>query len=459
MIKILGLFGLLVFLTNCDQKRSKGVAESPFVRSGKAVAQGDRQYSDVNPRINADGDRVVFLSGRAPHEGSFRAYRLSVSSNSSPQRLTNNDNFEEIGVEISPDGLYTAVSYLDQSNHAIIRVQSFDRIDQSFEIAGNFTGVSNMAFSYETPPALSFISLNDQGERALQVVTFKAFKEGASNLELEASKVVSDFSAEEHSPIWTTTSDFTGLVTLGNTKQQGWLVKRSWTRAAGLGAAQKLGSLDRVLENALDAGALGVGLVNTTGVAADYVVPEGDKDDVGKVYFKNRARFTDLKLSPLESVDSKHFSVRDLGVTKVGRLAMILGYEVFACKSAGQYHDYFGSTVVLKTDRGVRKFAIRDDQGALTIVSQDYCLEFTETRELNDQPMDLQIDQMRLAANYKENKVNLVYQSWHRGDYEVFHLRFDFDGESIKNPVFTNLSSNTRPIGLAEPASVLLVPR
>lgn len=436
-----------VLLMGCGGKRDpKPESIQPTTRTGRPILQIDKTYADLGISLDNSGVNAAFLSGREPHAKSLRAYRYVVGTDTSPVRMTAQDDFEEIQVAVSPDGLVAAIVLQGADGVLQLRVQDYDNQSVFVDLSTSFRAIEKIIFDPVASRTLAYIGINAANEHQFVVQAF-AF-DSAGNLVLGESGQIADFAAEESQPIWVSNGDFTGILTVEAIESARMIHKRVYNSGVGFAAREpRTGSILAGIEDKPF-------VFNSRGITFSQrlnpereIVPENNGlEDPGVAYIDTIATTVDLGATSGSLWEStKQYDLRFLGAGDNASLLSV-GHELFLCHLGDSNFLFSALTFLVDSNASSERFFLKDNEaGGLDLISGDYCNQFDVAKKSADQNIDSQIEELELAKNVSSNNYKLLASSWHNGDTEVYHLSFTFDGNGFSNFVYTDISQNRRP--------------
>jgi len=140
--------------SSCGKKSTKKPIIDPPQRSGTAFVSYSLKYTDQKPALNADGTKLVFISGRDSAEDNsvLKAHKLSWNVGEAPDasavaRVTVTDLGRETFAAISPDGNWVALIIATSTNESAIYVQDFAGAGEPRLITKSQDAITNLTFS------------------------------------------------------------------------------------------------------------------------------------------------------------------------------------------------------------------------------------------------------------------------------------------------------------------------
>lgn len=436
--KWLGIL-LLGALPNCgsDSIGTSGGFPAPQVNGGKEAQQVDLIYQDMKPSISSDGEKVLFFSARAPHDRVSRAYKYSYGD-SGATRLTGRDEGAERSGRISSDGQWAFLITLEEDGQEGLTLVRVSDGETMLTLEEGAQQVSDLLVTEASPP-LVFYGVKRDGVIAYKFLSFKAQGDGLgvqTTQEVDVDPLEFDFTM-------IATASFTGLLSKIALEDADSFYFRSLSSSAL--AEKTTWSQDQggFASSAPTGGALGT--LYTTELTDKSVekFPEGDRDPKLPVYPIEQAHILSdaLTTSTLDLPLYRYMGLRTLASDS---LAVLLGYEVYACTVRGD-EDLYGQTfVVTDGSTSVRGF-VTIKEGVYGFQSSDFCSAFEGGKEEHDQPVDWRIRHFELARSPQDGKLMWVWQTWRSGDEEIFYLRADRQGTQMSNIEILNISNNQIP--------------
>jgi hypothetical protein len=139
--------------TACGKKSTKDTVIEPPQRSGTSFVSYSLKYTDQKPALNADGTKLVFISGRDSAEDNavLKAYKLSWAVGQAPDtsaaRVTASDLGRETFAAISPNGDWIALTIATTTSETSIYVQDFAGAGEPRLVTKTSDAVTNLSFS------------------------------------------------------------------------------------------------------------------------------------------------------------------------------------------------------------------------------------------------------------------------------------------------------------------------
>jgi hypothetical protein len=101
---MIGFLAVAAFVSACGREKTTVKKAVPSQRNGESVPSAEVKWQDISPRLSADGNKLVFVSGRS---GAYRIWKWerSIENQTTATRLTKDDTYiAESLAELSPDG-------------------------------------------------------------------------------------------------------------------------------------------------------------------------------------------------------------------------------------------------------------------------------------------------------------------------------------------------------------------
>ena len=418
---------------------TRKVIEGP-TRFGKGIESVSKAFSDIHPSISEDGARVTFVSARIPHEGVYRSYRFAVGTDELAQTLTNGEHGEELKATISPDGNWVLVSTLVDSKERLI-FQEYGNRANFLAVSEGDEEIKGYALSTDSPPELALLIRGADGADRIDIIEFLT---SGDKVSVSQKKTVGDLVQGEHGVRWTKSGNLTGLMTRYTVLGTASFFYRGKEATKDIGSLEKISHEDftKVLNLPYAIGDMGFVFVQSRGNQKHQVTPESNKEAPKDIIHRHRIFSSSLDGTNLGELANQQYKILQVGATRVGQLAVSLGYEAFDCLAAGDGR-FYGSSLFLYTGEKTKKVLIKyGEDNAIELITENTCESFEEGKAGGDQPLDLQLSQFALAGRFQENKLSLAYKSWHGGDNEIFHLEMTFDGDSLSLSRATRISNN-----------------
>lgn len=427
-----------MFSCQGSKKNSSGDLPPPH-RSGQKIEMVGKEFTDFGASMDASGKNIVFLSGRSPHQGVFKAYKYKIAETATPLRLTSNDTDEEYLTKISPDGLWAAIASKNSDGESAIRLQGIADSKVGIDVGKEYSFIGEIIFTQSSPPVLMYQARKDSGALELNLVDFNLDSGGVPSI--KTATKLEDYSEAESNLQFVTTSNFTGLISESFELSDPILNARAY-KTGVLFAERKqssLAALGKYSGVKVAGGKDGI-VVAASAFAKDFkVVPEGDRENLGFVHKLHKIFKYDYSLNLLKEINTLQYEAKSFSSSTKAQVDMILGQELLACKS-GDTVDYYVTSILFDTASFQKKVLIYDEQSP-ELVAGEFCSKKIEQMD----KFDFQFEHIQLAANSTADEISLVYQTWHRGDDEIYHLSLTLSGGEIVTSVFTKVSNNLRP--------------
>ena len=429
----------------CNKSSSSSDDTTGPERNGKPVSSDSTDYLDFAPDISDDGEKIVFISGRASHSGSLKSYRFD-STDKSLERLTDLSSGQEVQVKISPNGGTVVVLAVDESGAKKVFVQDLLVPSARIEVPTNLKSLELMGFSPESSTVFGLIGNNSDNNPSFEVVSIA---KSGSVISINSVLEVSGMEVTESLPTWVSNGGSPGIVTKKVISGTTSFVFRPVNgngvfgeSVTSLGASSSLGVV------------MGVDMVASTSslfyteklLSENSYEPDGDKLEKVQVFPYQRVRGLSFDGETLNSLDYKLLTISGYSASRSGKLVMF-GLDSFSCEGANQ--DITGQSLYLtNSSQDSQKIMIYDtytpggSSSAREIVNSSFCSKFDLAKSGAEQLADFQITNVALADN--DSSWVMAIQSWHRGDDEIYLVSFDWDGVDINNIVFTNVSNNQK---------------
>ena len=139
--------------TACGKKSTKDTVIEPPQRSGTSFVSYSLKYTDQKPALNADGTKMVFISGRDSNEDNavLKAYKLNWAAGQAPDaaaaRVTASDLGRETFAALSPSGDWIALIVATTTSETSIYVQDFAGAGEPRLVTKTSDAVTNLSFS------------------------------------------------------------------------------------------------------------------------------------------------------------------------------------------------------------------------------------------------------------------------------------------------------------------------
>ncbi len=177
--KMTVLMAVVVGATACGKKSTKDTVIEPPQRSGTAFVSYSLKYTDQKPAFNADGTKLVFISGRDSAEDNavLKAYKLNWAVGQAPDaaaavRVTASDLGRETVAAISPSGDWVALTIATSTSETAIYVQDFAGTGEPRLVTKTVAALTNLKFS---PDSKMLLWINkSQSEVSVKVVDIGA---------------------------------------------------------------------------------------------------------------------------------------------------------------------------------------------------------------------------------------------------------------------------------------------
>lgn len=403
-----------MLLTACGGKKEQTVETNPPLRQGQKLGPVDIKLVDVEPSLSADGQKIVFVSGR---EGIARIFFQDLSQGSAPSRLSQGEGAESHPA-LSADGSMAAF-FRSESGSLKLWVQSTADANKRTEVApAEGSTILGRALSFS--PAGSFLLFFERDSTG--AIKQKVTKITDSGAELTASTPAAfSFGDGELSLAqwWRLGSGFAVVAPQVNGTAK---FQRINFSSETLSDAQLVswgeGKVDRLSPTVFAAFGDSLAFVQKLSTREKEVEPYGDQtsEEKGKMQVQNRLRLLSATGS-VADLETAHTEVLDAEGTEDGKYLLTLGYEFIGCK----FRQVYGSTIIVhdlvaKTQQ--RLFLAQDEAKNWRLVT-DACALFSETTPKENKILDLYSLRFSLAPKAVNGGLRLAVETFYSGDPEI----------------------------------------
>lgn len=138
-------------LISCEKPKGGPSASAEIIRTGRTLIPTGLRFSDVDPTISDDGQRIVYISGVGSADGIpvLKAYKLAWGAGAVPgssSRVTTEDIGYEREALISPDGQWVLLASL-KDNQVDVYLQAFAGGSVAVKMTSNDAVESQISFS------------------------------------------------------------------------------------------------------------------------------------------------------------------------------------------------------------------------------------------------------------------------------------------------------------------------
>ncbi|MGE0173912.1 MAG: TolB family protein [Oligoflexales bacterium] len=422
---------LLLIVTACDESSTSKEDPQEPERRGQTVNPVEFGLLDIDPSISADGSKIVFLSGR---DDILKAYKFE-SGGTEPSRLTDVDLGSEGKAELSPDGKWVLLTVTSEGSSQLYA--------QSFTDAAVRTLVDEEEGSWDFAPSVSpganplivFKKKSEEEGRIFDLVSSK-ITDGGTSVTVSDSVAVPGTTVGEDFARFRTVNSGYELITVQHDVDTNAFVSRGVSSGTVSSTFSEIATdLSGIRPAHFDVG--GTQLFTAVHLndrkELDVVLTEGDEVEINT---QEQVKSFDFSGGGNNELDLPVIGVQDISVARDTDNALVLGQEYFSCPN----YVGWGSVISLwdPANSGfVKLLLVKTDVG--WNLQSDPCSGFEEGAE--KQPVNTQISKIRLA-NTAGSGFNVVLQTWYKGDPEILHLRFGWDGSKLTNRAVTDVSQN-----------------
>lgn len=410
-----------LILSACGGKKKETIITNPPMRQGEKLGQVDLKWVDVEPVLSADGQKLVFISGR---EGTTRVYFKNLTQSEAAVRITNGDEAES-HPSINADG--SLISFF-RSESGVLKlwVQSTADANRKVEVkASEGSSILSRTAHFSPTDALLLYFEKD----ASGIVKQQVAKLTDTGTEITASTPAA-FSFGEGEIAWAQwwrlNSGFAAVaVKTDGTPEFRRVGFTSETLSDAALTTWGAGKLERLTSSIFNGFGDNLAFVQKLTAREKEIEPYGDQtgEEKVKVQVQNRLRLLNTA-GDIADLETTQFEVLDAQGTEDGKYLLVLGYEYLACKFRGVY----GATIVVhdlvaKTQQ--RLFLTQDGSKQWKLVT-DACSLFTEETPKENKMLDLYTLHFSLASKTVNGGLRVAVETFYSGDPEI--RVFDLSG-------------------------------
>lgn len=410
-----------LILGACGGTKKETVQANPPLRQGEKLGQVDLKWVDVEPVLSADGQKVVFVSGR---EGATKIYVKDLSKSEAAARITSGDG-TETHPAINANG--SLISFFSSENGSLkLWVQSTADANRKIEIKPS-EGSSILArTAYFSPmdSLLLFFEKDTAGSIKQQVTKLT---DTGTEITASAPAALSFGEGEIAWAQWWQVGS--GFVTVAPKTDGSPEFRRVGFTSETLSDAALTtwgaGKLERLTASIFNAFGDNIAFAQKLVSREKEIEPYGDQtsEEKGKIPVQNRLRLLNAA-GTITDLETTQTEVLDAEGTDDGKYLVVLGYEYLGCK----FRQVYGATIVVhdlaaKTQQ--RLFLTQDESKQWKLVS-DACSLFTETTPKENKMLDLYTLGFSLAPKTVSGGLRVAVETFYSGDPEI--RVFDLSG-------------------------------
>lgn len=404
--------GLL--LGACGGSTKETIKVNPPLRQGQKLGQVDIKWVDVEPVLSADGQKIVFISGR---EGAAKIYFKDLSSDAAATRITSGDGAESHPT-INADG--SLVSFFGSESGALkLWVQSTADKNRKLEITASegSTILGRSAYFSPTDSRLLYYEKDATGKVKQQLVKIMD-----SGTEITASTPATFLFGEGEigwAQWWGLSSGFAVVAPkIDGAPEFRRVDFASETLSDSTLGSLGAGKLDRLSPSTFNGFADNIAFVQKLAAREKEIEPYGDQssEEKGKVQVKNQLRLLS-GAGAITDLNSTQTEVLDVEGTLDGKYLAVLGYEYLGCK----FRQVYGATIIihdLVAQTQQKLFLAADEAKHWQLVS-DACSLFKEETPKDSKILDLYAMRFSLAPKLVDGNLRLAVETVYSGDPEI----------------------------------------
>ncbi len=401
-------------LAACGGKKEKTVETIPPVRQGQKLGPVDIKFVDVEPSLSADGQKIVFVSGR---EGVARIFFRDLSQGGELKRLSQGDGAES-HPSMSADGSMAAF-FRSEAGSLKLWAQSTADANKKIEIpATEGSTLLGRASSFSPSGSLLLFFERDGSGVIKQKIT--KITDSGTELTLSAPATFSFGDGEMGWARWWRLGS--GFAVVAPQVDGAVKFQRVNFSSESLSDAQLVswgdGKLERLSSSVFAPFGDYLGFVQKLSAREKEIEPYGDQtaEEKGKVPVQNRLRLLTAS-GAISDIETTQTEVLDAEGTSDGKYLVTLGYEYIGCK----FRQVYGSTLVVhdlvaKTQQ--RLFLAQDESKNWRLVT-DACASFSETTPKENKILDLYTLSFSLAPNATNGNLRIALETFFSGDPEI----------------------------------------
>jgi hypothetical protein len=416
-------------LTSCGEAKDLIPEIDAPERRGQVASPVDFEFVDTDPSLSADGQNIVFLSGR---QKVSKAFKYQIGQSEDAQRLTNEDLGVENAAVLSPSGEVVALVTTNDGKSTLY-AQSYATDSARTKVA-EIDGVwdFNVALSPGTSPFIAFYQKDADGNRtiALSQITVSG---GAITVSTPVE--LPEFTEGEKNPKFQAADSGFSVVTMLNENGARTFFKRTFTDTTLSGTKSEIVS---GIEGSLNESyALSkTGLVTTRSLSKrKKLTAVSDKAEKDKVTVNVKAEGIKIADSDgaISTIDQPLVSITHTAAVQTDSEVLLLATEYFNCEN---FKDW-GSGLHLITASGSNRLLMVKGEEKWEL-SLDSCGKFVA--KAKKQPVNFQITNSSITKN--GSTYAMVVQSWYDKDPEIFHFSFEISNGEAANVVASEVSNN-----------------